>query len=66
MKWPEENHITVTTLASGSEHYPEKIASVTMLGSDEKLEWNRDEKGLTVQLPSKRPSEYAYVLKVTK
>lgn len=66
LKWPKDNQITVKTLASGSEHYPEKIASVAMLGSEEKLTWNRDKKGLSVQLPTNKPSEFAYVLKVTK
>ncbi|WP_372897113.1 alpha-L-fucosidase C-terminal domain-containing protein [Stieleria sp.] len=37
-----------------------------MLGSDQKLEWSRDANGLTVQLPTTKPSEFAYVLKVTQ
>jgi len=36
------------------------------LGSDAKLKWTRDENGLNVELPAEHPSEYAYVLKVTK
>ena len=66
LKWPEDGKVTVKTLAQGGEHYPEEIASVVMLGSDAKLTWNRDENGLHVELPETHPSEYAYVLKVTK
>ena len=66
LKWPEDGKVTVKTLAQGGEHYPEEIASVVMLGSDAKLTWNRDENGLNVELPETHPSEYAYVLKVTK
>ncbi len=66
LAWPKDNQITVKTLARGGEHYPEEIASVTMLGSDQKLEWTRNDKGLTVKLPTEKPSEFAYVLKVTQ
>ena len=66
LQWPANNQITVKKLAKGSEYYPEKIRSVSMLGSDQKLDWTRDNKGLNVQLPATRPSEFAYVLKVIK
>ncbi|QDU89748.1 Alpha-L-fucosidase [Pirellulimonas nuda] len=66
LAWPEDNRVTVRSLASGGEYFPEEIASITMLGSDEVLKWTRNAKGLTVQLPKERPSEFAYVLKVAK
>jgi alpha-L-fucosidase len=66
LKWPEDNKITVKTLASDGEHYTDEIASVTLLGSDAKLPWTRDNKGLNVTLPQTKPSNFAYVLKVTK
>ncbi len=66
LKWPENGKAVVKTLAKGSEHYPEKIASISLLGSDQPVKWSRDEKGLTVQLPAGKASKYAYVLKVTK
>jgi len=66
LKWPEDGKVTVKTLAKGGQHYPEEIGSLVMLGSDEEIKFTRDEKGLHVELPKSRPSEYAYVLKVTK
>ncbi|SMP43763.1 alpha-L-fucosidase [Neorhodopirellula lusitana] len=66
LKWPEEGSITVRTLASDSEFYPQEIGAVSMLGSDVTLKWSRDENGLKVQLPAEHPSEFAYVLKVTE
>jgi alpha-L-fucosidase len=66
LDWPENNKITIKSLASGSELYQEEVKSISMLGSDNKLTWERSNKGLTVTLPKKRPSEFAYVLKVTK
>ena len=65
LAWPEDGKVAVTTLAEGGELHPEEIVSVEMLGSDEKLQWNRDANGLNVTLPANRPSEFAYVLKVT-
>ena len=64
LAWPESGSITIRSLAEGSAHYTEEIASVEMLGSKEKLKWARGADGLTVELPKTRPSEYAYVLKV--
>ena len=66
LKWPKDNKITVKTLSQMSKHFPEDILSVSMLGVNSPLEWNRDDSGLNVQLPKTRPSEFAYVLKVTK
>ena len=66
LKWPKNNRITVKTLTRDSELYPGQIASVSMLGSDHKLQWTRDENGLHVQLPTTKPSDFAYVLKVTR
>ncbi|WP_231615817.1 alpha-L-fucosidase [Novipirellula artificiosorum] len=66
LKWPSDNRVTVTSLAKDAEFFPGRIDSVSLLGTDQKLDWTRDEQGLTVQLPSEKPSEFAYVLKVTK
>ena len=64
LAWPESGSITIKSLADGSAHYTEEIASVEMLGVKKKLKWSRGADGLTVELPKARPSEYAYVLKV--
>lgn len=37
-----------------------------MLGSTETLKWSRDQNGLSVELPAQKPSNFAYVLKVTE
>lgn len=66
LAWPAEPKITVKSLAQPSELYPHEIIGVELLGSDEQLKWTRDEAGLHVQLPDTAPSEYAYVLKVTR
>lgn len=66
LAWPADNRVTIKTLAKGSQHYPEQIGSISLLGSDAEIKWTRDAQGLTVELPSEKPSEFAYVLKVTQ
>jgi alpha-L-fucosidase len=54
----------ITSLAK--DQSPEgKIASISMLGSDDKLEFTQDAGGLKVKLPSTAPCKYAYALKIT-
>ena len=65
LAWPEDGKVTVKTLAEGGKLHPEEIVSVEMLGSEQKLQWNRDANGLNVTLPATHPSEFAYVLQVT-
>ena len=43
-----------------------KIKSVTMLGSDQKIEWKLSEKGLELTMPSEATNEMAVVFKVEK
>jgi hypothetical protein len=42
-----------------------KIVTVTMLGSDGKLDFKQDAAGLKVKLPVTPPCQFAYVLKIT-
>lgn len=65
LAWPSDNRITVKSLAKGSELYPNEIAAVTLLGQEAELKWTRTAEGLAVALPQAKPSDYAYVLKVT-
>jgi len=64
--WPETGSVTIKTLANGAEHFADKIGSVSLVGSDKKLTWERTDEGLTVKLPEESPSKFAYVLKITK
>jgi alpha-L-fucosidase len=57
--WPgAEAVITSLPEAAG------KIETVTMLGSDGKLEFTQDAAGLKVKLPAAAPCKYAYVVKI--
>jgi alpha-L-fucosidase len=61
--WPGEEAV-ITSLAE-DQKLDGKIATVTMLGSDGKLEFTQDDAGLKVKLPATAPCKYAYVFKIT-
>ena len=52
---PPTEDIVIRTLAAGG-LYENEISSISMLGSPESLEWTRDDRGLTIQLPEDVPN----------
>ncbi len=64
LDWPQSSVSTIKSLAKGSKLWKGNIRSVEMLGSDQQLSWERTDEALTVKLPSKRPCQFAYVLKL--
>jgi alpha-L-fucosidase len=65
MEWPKDGKATIKSLARGSENFPKEIGKVELLGADGALTFTRDANGLGVNLPEKKPGDYAYALKVT-
>ena len=65
MGWPDTGKTIIKSLAKGSENYPKEIAKVELLGNSSPLTFTRDETGLAVTLPNKKPNDYAYTLKIT-
>ena len=57
-------HRAIKSLAQGSEHFPKRIAKVKLLGGGG-LKFTRDASGLVVNLPDKKPNDFAYALKIT-
>ena len=64
MRWPETGKATIKSLAQGSENFPGRIAKVNLLGAGS-LKFTHDASGLVVNLPDKKPNDYAYALKIT-
>jgi alpha-L-fucosidase len=64
MAWPEGGKTTIKSIAQNSENFPMEIARVDLLGSGT-LTFTRDASGLVVNLPEKKPNNYAYALKIT-
>jgi alpha-L-fucosidase len=48
--------IYVFSLGKNSTLVDKKVKSVSMLGSDEKLQWKQEESGMTIIKPAKLPS----------
>ena len=63
MGWPEREAV-VPMLGLGGKLGVGKIRSVNLLGHKGKLKFTQDEAALKVELPAKKPSEYAITLKV--
>jgi alpha-L-fucosidase len=61
LAWPKDGKLTVASLpiAKG------KVESVTLLGYEGELAWKQTARGLAVDLPSKRPTEYALALRIS-
>jgi alpha-L-fucosidase len=64
MEWPEDGKAVIKTLAKGAAVFPRDIARVELLGAGE-VSFTQDERGLTVNMPDKKPNEYAYGLKIS-
>jgi len=62
LAWPSEK-VVITSL--GEEEMQDlKISEVSMLGSDEDLEWKLSEEGLVISAPDEKPCDYAYTFKI--
>jgi len=64
LAWPGKE-VVIQSLSTNLRLYSGKIANVQLLGSEEPVEWTRDETGLRVKMPKQKPCNYAYTLKVS-
>ncbi len=64
LDWPGDGKLTIKSLNSESELYTKKIRSVSMLGSNSKIKWFRDEDALIIKLPKEKPCEHAFAFKI--
>jgi alpha-L-fucosidase len=65
MGWPSGGTLTVKSLAKDSGNFKGDIGEVQMLGVQGGLKYERDDKGLTIDLPIEKTGDHAYVFKVT-
>jgi len=70
LEWPGEE-LTVASLVVNefpNEHvlgvYRDEIQNVSLLGSNEKLEWKVNDQGLNIKMPDEKPCEHAFVFKI--
>jgi alpha-L-fucosidase len=64
LAFPADGKVNIQSLADNSALWPERIGSVGMLGTRGNLKFVRDEHGLHVTLPDKRPCDTAFALKI--
>lgn len=63
--WPTNGKVVIKSLAANSALYKNEIGKIELLGSAEKINFTRDDTGLTVNVPGERSGNYAIVLKIT-
>ena len=65
MDWPKrhQNPIVLPNLTEMNQRIS-NVISVELIGHDEDLEWENHGDGLHVTLPSKKPCDHAYALKI--
>jgi len=61
---PTEGNIELPALGLKSPYTPNKIKSIRMLGSKEKIKFKQDSQKLTLFVPDKRPNKYTSVFEV--
>jgi alpha-L-fucosidase len=64
LAWPGEQ-VTVKSLRTASPLWDKEISGVSLLGHKGLLEGSRDESGLTIRMPDRKPCKHAFVLKIT-
>lgn len=57
--------IVMKTLSTDIGVLNSAILDIQLLGSDEKIKWTRDERGLVIKAPKSVPSEYAHAYKIS-
>jgi alpha-L-fucosidase len=64
MGWPQNGQVIIKPLGNNSPQQTGEIEKVELLGHG-KVEFTRDNEGLKVSLPSQKPCEHAYTLKLS-
>lgn len=63
--WPESGRIILPEIKAEKDFATKGIASISLLGADEPINWKITEVGLEISLPSKKPCDIAYSFKIT-
>jgi alpha-L-fucosidase len=61
---PTEGKITAKMMSEILPYFNREIKSVSLIGSDEKIEWKRDVYGLELSFPENHPGKHAFCYKV--
>jgi alpha-L-fucosidase len=61
---PQKDTLTIKTLTRGRSEFPRPVARVEFLGQEGALTFVQDERGLTVRLPQRPPSDYPFCFRI--
>lgn len=64
MGWPSNEKFLIRSLASSAPGLRGAVAKVSLLGSKDRLKWRQTESGLEVIVPSRKPCDHAWTLKI--
>jgi alpha-L-fucosidase len=65
MAWPQDGVVRIRSLGTDARFATGSVRSIQLLGSSARLHWEQTSDALVVQLPSQKPCDYAYTLKIT-
>lgn len=60
-----DNETVIKSLSTQIGVLNSKIVNIQLLGSNEKIDWERNEKGLIIKTPEVLPTKYAHAYKIT-
>ena len=63
LDWPEDGK-SIQIKSLSSTHPPDRISDITLLGYSGTLKWKRDQDGLEIYLPEKKPCSHAFTFKI--
>ena len=64
LDWPKDGKIVIKSLSTKANYLKAPVKKVSMLGSNEKIDFKQTAEGLVVTFPSVKPCEHAFVLKI--
>ena len=63
--WPQSGEVLIKALKTAEPiSTRNRIKRISLLGSDDRVDWQRRDDGLQVRFPKNKPCEYAYGLKI--
>ncbi len=64
LAWPTSG-LNIKSLGTTTGLWDKPVASVSLLGSDETIQWSRTDRALVISQPKKPPNDFAVVFKIT-
>lgn len=65
LAWPESGRVTIKALGTDAALYEKPIKKVELLGIAEPLHWQRSGAALVIDMPTCKPCDHAFALRVT-